>query len=226
VGLTLHGYEAAFLIGGPRATSDAVLAQLTASGSLAIIETRAVQGRPLPASAHPLEQAVHREVVRRGEIPLTELQTFADSSTGDLAARLRGLGLTEASTMSGALLLVLVVPSLLVGAAIVGRHGVFPAFLGFAIAYVVGHVCLSNPTGMSALGILALKKFRQDYEYLRESSAREPVVRSGLLAAAIALSGLDALRRLELAEVADALTLARATSAAEACTHSNGCGCG
>lgn len=223
----VHAYEAIFLAGGADAVADAVIANLVARKGLSLDGTLVTQ-RSLFLAPHPLELAAHAEVSRQqGGMALGELQRFVATSTRDMSARLRGLGLTQSTSLGAPFLLAMMVPALLLVTAFARHQAVGWAVICGVPALILAASRYINPAGTSALGRAALASFKHDQEPLSHAYRPSQVVPGGHLPAIVALSGLEALRRFELGDLADALTLARLPAAPESCnTCGGGCGCG
>lgn len=169
----------------------------------------------------------YSEVDRQeGKMPLAELQRFVGACTRDIDARLRGLGLAQASSVSAPFLLALMVPALLLVSAVGQRQGVGWAASAAVVALIFAASRYITPAGASELGKAALERFKRHHEPLSQECRPSQVVPGGHLPIILALSGLEALRRFELGELADALTLARLQTAPDSCNTSGGCGCG
>jgi uncharacterized protein (TIGR04222 family) len=223
-GLAIHPYEAIFLSAGADAVADAVIANLVARNSLSWEGGRITQ-RSLFDDPHPLEWAAYLEVGRQhGLMELRQLQRFTSARTHDIAARLRGLGLTQSRSVSAAFLLVLLVPALLLVIALVRHQGVGWALIACVVASIFAYCRYITSAGVSPLGTASLENFRHHHESLGDECRRLRMP-GAHLPALIALSGVEALRRFDLGDLADALTLARLEAAPDSCTC-GGCGCG
>lgn len=221
-GLALHAYEAIFLAGGVDAVADAVIANLVARKSLALCEGGVTQ-RGLFDNPHPLEEAAYSRVGRNlGPTALDLLQRGISASTRDVSRRLRGMGLTEAPGLSRPFLLFMALPLLLIATAVAVQQAVALASFGGVLVWLFANRRYRNDTGVTALGKAALASFRRSHEPLNDECRRNQVVHGGNLPKVIALSGLEALRRFELGDVADALSIAR-VPAADSCDSNAGC---
>ena len=221
--IVLHAYEAAFLAGGAEAVADAVAANLVARGSLAL-QDGVVTQRQLFCALHPLERAAYSQVRHhQGPMQLTELRRFVIANTGDISKRLQGLGLSKSAGTGAVFTLAWLVPALALLNAGVGW-----AVAGGIVGLIIASSCCDREVGASALGRAALANFKRNHEsFIDEYPAASEVVDGGHLPAVVALAGLKGLRRFELGDLADALTLARLQTAPESCnTCGGGCGCG
>jgi len=204
--------------------ADTVIANLVARGSLSLVGGR-VERRSLLGDPHPLEVAAYSEVGHEGSMALIDLQRFTSASTRDLGARLRGLGLTRTPSVSAPFLLVAAVPTLLFVTALIRHQAFIWPLIGCLVALIFGTIRYVNAAGASPLGKAALESFRQSHKPLNDTCRRSQLVSGGDLPAVVALSGFEALRHLELGDIADALALARAQAAGSS-TCGCGCGCG
>lgn len=228
--LELDAFEAALLKGGPRTATEAVIAELVVKGCLTYRDDALYVGDPIHDTAHPFERVAWEKVRGDEPVPLRDAYSAIVETTQDLTARLQGLGLTTKADWIVPWPLALAAPSVCAAKLAVSHGPAGPFTIGLVvIGFILAFAFFANGASTTQLGTEALAQFRRQHPIARCAPHVGGCIAPGQLAAEIAISGSEALKRHGLDALADALAAARSPLPADEVSRAGscgGCGCG